>query len=178
MKFLFAIVLGCFFLVTPTNDTEKFHWDESRPLSWADFQGRPEGPRDFVASTNSGISLSYSIGRQNGRYTFDYDVHSNFYPKESWYRPESASEYILKHEQTHFDISELHARKLRLALAGLKVTSNVKEDADAIYREIERDRRAMQQAYDEDSDHSKIKESEMQWRLFVASELRKYGSWK
>ncbi|MCW5520303.1 DUF922 domain-containing protein [Aureitalea sp. L0-47] len=178
MKFLFAIVLGAFFLITPANDKEKFHWDQNRPLNWTDFRGSPEGPQDFVASTNSGISLSYSIGKQDGRYTFDYSVHSNFYPKDSWYRPESASEYILKHEQTHFDISELHARKLRKALAGLRVTSSVKSDADEIYRQTERERRDMQQAYDDDSDHSKIRDAEMQWRLFVASELEKYAAWE
>ena len=178
MKFLIGIFCAALLLFTPSNDKEKFHWDENRPLSWTDFQGRPEGPGDFVASTNSGISLSYSIGKRESRFTFEYSVHSNFYPKESWYRPESASEYILKHEQTHFDISELHARKLRKALAELRVTPRVKEDADEIYRQTERDRRAMQQAYDDDSDHSKIRDSEMQWRLFVASELKKYDAWK
>jgi hypothetical protein len=178
MKFLFAIVLGSFFLITATNDEEKFQWDENRPLSWSDFQGRPDGPGDYVASTNSGISLSYSIGKRNSSYTFEYTVNSNFYPKQSWYRPDSASEYILKHEQTHFDISELHARKLRKALAGLRVTSKVKDDADQIYRQIEMERRDMQQTYDKDSDHSKIRDAEMQWRLVVASELEKYEAWK
>lgn len=178
MKFLLSALLALLFTFSPANDDEKLRWEEDRPLSWEDFRGEPSGAPDFVASTNSGISLSYSIGKKDGNFTFDFSVNSNFYPNESWYRPESASEYILKHEQTHFDISELHARKLRKYLSELKVTANVKEHADDIYRQTESHRRAMQQAYDEDSDHSKLEGPEMQWRMFVASELEKYDAWK
>lgn len=153
-------------------------WSESRPLSWTDFRGEPNGAADYVASTNSGISLSYSIGNRSGKYQFDFTVKSNFYPEQSWYRPESASEYILKHEQTHFDISELHARKLRKKLAELLVTEHVKADADKLYKETEQQRQTMQHKYDDESDHSKFQSAEFEWRDYVASELKKYDSWK
>lgn len=178
MKFLFILLLSCTFLLPSGVDNEKMQWSESRPLNWSDFQGQPDGAADYVASTNSGISLSYSIGNKNGTWRFDYNVNSNFYPKQSWYRPEAASEYILKHEQTHFDISELHARKLRKKLSELTVTSEVKSEADKLYSESEQLRRAMQQDYDNDSDHSKIKAAEFEWREYVASELKKYDHWK
>jgi len=178
MKFLFVSILSFMFILPAENDGGKMQWSETRPLSWSDFQGEPNGAADFVASTNSGISLSYSIGNRNGNYHFDFTVKSNFYPKQSWYRPEAASEYILKHEQTHFDISELHARKLRKKLTELTVTEHVKTDADKLYKETEQQRRAMQQKYDDESDHSKLQSAEFEWRTYVASELKNYGRWK
>ncbi|AVI49832.1 DUF922 domain-containing protein [Pukyongia salina] len=178
MKILLILAIPVLLLFPVENDKEKMQWDESRPLTWSDFKGVPNGSDDYVASTNSGISLSYSIGYRNGEYKFNFTVQSNFYPKQSWYRPEAASEYILKHEQTHFDISELHARKLRKKLMELDVTENVKADADKLYSEIEQERRDMQHRFDSDSDHSKLRELELEWRDFIASELEKYDSWK
>jgi hypothetical protein len=178
MKFLLAIALSFVSLLPTGVDNEKMQWSETRPLSWSDFQGEPNGATDYVASTNSGISLSYSIGNSNGSWHFDFTVNSNFYPKQSWYRPEAASEYILKHEQTHFDISELHARKLRKKLSGLSATAEVKAEADKLYSETEQQRRSMQQAFDTESDHSKLKNAEFEWRDYVAAELKKYDDWK
>jgi hypothetical protein len=178
MKFLFFLLFPLLMLFPIENDKEKMQWNETRPLTWSDFKGVPNGADDYVASTNSGISLSYSIGYSEGEYKFDFTVQSNFYPKQSWYRPEAASEYILKHEQTHFDISELHARKLRKKLLELDISENIKAVADKLYSETEQARRAMQHEFDSDSDHSKLREPEFEWREYVASELEKYDSWK
>ena len=60
----------------------------------------------------------------------------------------------------------------------LDVTENVKADADKLYSEIEQERRDMQHRFDSDSDHSKLREPELEWRDFIASELEKYDSWK
>ena len=165
-------------LATPVNDKEKIQWDASRQLTWDDFKGKPGGSGSYVASTNSGISFSYSIGTRNGEAFFNYTVKSNFYPNQSWYLPEAASEYILKHEQTHFDISELHARKLRERLSKVEASKEVKNKLDYIYNEIEKERRAMQSAFDKDSDHSKIREEEYRWRAYVAEELERYHEWQ
>jgi hypothetical protein len=178
MKIISLLLLSFLSFSTLENDPEKMPWSETRRLTWADFQGTPNRSDDFVASTNSGISFSYSISNRDGNYGFRYTVLSNFYPKDSWYKPESASEYILKHEQTHFDISELYARKLRKKLESLEIGSNIKDVVDQLYVEIEQQRRAMQAEYDRDSDHSKNRDGEFRWREFVAGELQKYDNWK
>lgn len=178
MKLILLALISLLMTSPSETDPEKMPWSETRKLTWADFQGTPNRSEDFVASTNSGISFSYSISNRDGAYGFHYTVLSNFYPKDSWYRPESASEYILKHEQTHFDISELYARKLRKILHTITVDSNVKTLVDSLYGEIEQQRRAMQSRYDKESDHSKNTAGEQKWRQFVAEELQKYSDWK
>ncbi len=177
MKLLAAILL--FLLLSPFNpEEEKIVWTEDRKLSWADFKGVPSGPDEYVASTNSGVSFSFSYTVRNGREQVDYTVRSNFYPDLSWYRPERVSDYILAHEQTHFDISELAARKLRKALAELPRDGTFKERSEKIYNQNEADRREMQTRYDSDSDHSNNEEEEFRWRAYVAEQLEAYESWE
>lgn len=178
MKFLITTLLITTLVAAPVNDKVKIQWKADRQLTWDDFRGSPASSGSYVASTNSGISFSYSIGTRNGETMLDYTVRSNFYPEQSWYLPEAASTYILKHEQTHFDISELHARKLRKRLSAVEVTREVKSTIDYLYSEVEKERREMQAEYDRQSDHSKIREAEYEWRDYIAAELRRYDAWQ
>lgn len=177
MKFLLFILL--WFVSSPLdNDTVKLQWTEGKQLTWEDFQGIPNVGADYVASTNSGISFSFSYQVSDGEMTMEYEVLSNFYPKLSWFKPTKVSDYILKHEQTHFDITELFARKLRKAMAETSFSNNPKKEVNAIYDQVERARRKFQNQYDAETDHSKNKSAELQWRLLVAQELQKYDRWK
>ena len=175
---LLSIVILLFFLIPSEIDEEKIPWNQDRKLTWADFKGVPNGPSDYVASTNSGVSFSYSYRERNGVGEIKFTVVSNFYPDLSWYRPSKISDYILAHEQIHFDISELFARKLRQRLANIPHDRDFKSKAGNVYDQIEADRREMQFQYDVDSNHSNVKEEEFHWRAYIAEQLRVYQRWK
>lgn len=177
MQLLSTLIL-LFFLIPSEIDEEKIPWNEDRKLVWADFKGVPNGPPDYVASTNSGVSFSYSYRERNGVGEIKFTVLSNFYPNLSWYRPSKVSDYILAHEQMHFDISELYARKLRLRLAVIPHDRDFKSKAETVYDQIEADRREMQFQYDVETDHSNSKEEEFHWRDYIAKQLQVYNSWK
>lgn len=159
-------------------EDEKIPWSADRRLSWEDFKGVPNPADDFVASTNSGISFSFSYKESKGHKELTYQVLSNFYPDLSWRLPDMDSEYILQHEQTHFDISELFARKLRKSLAEIEDEPNFQELAKERYHQMESERREMQLQYDQESDHSNSKEDEFRWRTFVSAQLKAHDSWK
>ena len=177
MKLITTILL-LFFLAPDISEEEKIIWNEDRKLTWEDFQGEPSGPADFVASTNSGVSFSFSYKERNGVGTISYTVASNFYPALSWYRSSRVNEYILEHEQLHFDISELCARKLRKALSEIPEDRNFKANSEVVYQANEAHRRELQEQYDSDSDHSNVKEEEYKWRTYIAAQLKEYESWK
>ncbi|MEZ4875755.1 MAG: DUF922 domain-containing protein [Flavobacteriaceae bacterium] len=177
MRFIIFLLIP-FLAFTPNTEDEKIVWEENRPLTWQDFRGIPNRADDFVASTNSGVSFSFSFKETQEDITITYTVASNFYPDLSWYRPERVTQYILEHEQTHFDISEIHARKLRKALSSLTHDRNFRVKAEAAYNALEAERRAMQRAYDSESDHSNVKEAEYQWRKKVSDELKALADWK
>lgn len=178
MKLIGTIIILFFTFFSSENDNVKIEWNESKRLTWADFQGHPQGAADYVASTNSGISFSFSYSEKNGKRNLEYTVKSNFYPKLSWYKPDLVSEYILKHEQAHFDISELYARILRKKLSEANFSENLKEEIEQIYEGNEMERRATQNKFDDETDHSKIPENEYKWRKYIAEQLELYEQWR
>lgn len=107
-----------------------------------------------------------------------YSVESNFYPQQSWFQVGKVSPYILKHEQTHFDISELHARMLRKKLAGTRFTKKVKSEIESIYRKTELQRKVMQAKFDAETDHSRNVEKEVFWEKYVKEQLSEYEDWR
>lgn len=178
-QFLFLIALLISGHAFSQSDEEKIEWKEDRPLTWADFKADPPEDDPFTANTNSGISYSWTYSTSTGRPDLRYEVHTYFYPELSWAREQEENDYILAHEQLHFDISELHARKLRKELKEYEIGRNIRRDLKIIYNRIENEREAMEEAYDTESDHSKNREAELRWRKMVAkklSELQQYSS--
>lgn len=178
MKTLLFVSIFVVSLFSTENDEKKIAWNENSKLSWSDFKGTPNGSRDYVASTNSGISFSYSYGERNGKINLEYTIQSNFYPDLSWYRPEIVNDYILRHEQAHFDISELFARKLRKKVEAIPLTKNIKKEIDAVYSVNEKERQDMQYAFDKESVHSRNEKEEIKWQRFIAAQLKKHERWK
>ena len=172
------LLVTMFFIVGFSSEEEKIPWSATERLTWTDFRGAPNSSGEYVASTNSGISFGFSYSERNGVGKVDITIVSNFYPDLSWYRPDTVSEYILAHEQTHFDITEIHARKLRKRLSTLPHNREYKDKASTIYNAIEAERRAMQRKYDGETDHSNAKEMEYKWREFVKQQLIDYNNWK
>lgn len=162
--------------VEAQDDQEKIAWEEDI-LTWEDFKGKPDLNSDFKANTNTGIIYSWGLRKANGEVTLKYEVYNNFYPQLSWVNPGSKVNHLLKHEQLHFDISELHARKLRKKLSEIdleQLDANSKQLLNDLYSEIDRERSAMQKIFDKESMHSVNREQEIKWQKFVKEELQKY----
>ena len=88
-------------------------WSASRPLTIADFQGRPSPLYPQAALTSADIKA----GAKCVNFEFSGTVQATFDPATSWFRqPKTASAALLRHEQTHFDLTEVYARRLRQKL--------------------------------------------------------------
>lgn len=176
-----AILLILFSLVITTviAQEEKMKWNEDRLLTWKDFRGTPDKVKDYVASTNSGISLGFASQTSNGNTTYNIEIGSYFYPDLSWYRPGNVSAYILKHEQTHFDISEIFARKLRKKIADLdQLDPSYKENVTQVYNENEYERRLFQSTFDLETEHSNFPDQEREWEQKIADLLKELDAYK
>ena len=173
---------GLIFFVLLINFTaisqERIAWQDKPILSWGDFRGTPKPESGAVASTGSGLSFKYSYVFENNKLQLDYTVTAHFYPLRSWYLKQEATPYILKHEQTHFDITELHARMFRKQLAETAFSKNPKDVLEKMYHEAEATRRKMQRLFDAQSDHSKNKLQEKEWEAFIEKKLKEYAQWQ
>lgn len=170
------IVFCSFFLI---QDEPVLSWKESHKLTWSDFKGTPNLRDSAVAVTASGISFGYSIKQTNNEVTnFSTQVHAHFYPEQSWYKPDRADIHVLNHEQLHFDITELHARKLRYEISKLKITNHVKSELKTLQKNINIELKKLQDKYDLETNFSRNKEAQAQWKAYITQELKRFSKYK
>ncbi len=150
---------------------EEVLWSADVQLKWADFKGQPDRTSPVAAVTASGISYEFSSLERNGHYEVDYTVSTFFYPEQSWYKPEVCDALILSHEQLHFDISELFARKMRKRMAETQFTKNVKAEVKAIYRDVLKELARFQKRYDQETNFSRNREAQIKWNQEVKEAL-------
>lgn len=144
-------------------------------LTWQDFLGNPDPSSPFHANTSSGISYSWSMKQVGKEVEFIYEVNSYFTPVMSWVKEGKMTPHLLAHEQLHFDITELHARKLRKIMQDFdyRNTLNLKSILQANYMAIEASLSKMQKAYDAESRHSINLEQQLKWQKYIKEELEK-----
>ncbi len=152
---------------------EKIGWEENA-LTWENFQAAPDPNSPFSANTSSGISYSWSLKTSVLGKEYQFEVESFFNPQRSWVK-DSNSVHLLAHEQLHFDITELHATKLRKAMVefDFKKSREVKSSLQEIYKNVEKERALMQQKFDRETGHSMNKEAQLKWQILVNEELKK-----
>lgn len=153
---------------------KKMNWKQE-PLNWSDFTGNIDKSSSFDANTNSGISYSWSLRSSEGIADFLYKVETFFYPDLSWVKPGKESLRLLAHEQLHFDITELHGRKLGKIMDEFvpDLKADIKKVLEKIYQKNELERRQMQQKYDRETDHGQNEEAQTRWELFIKAELER-----
>ncbi len=173
------LLLLSFVTLHLTAQEEKLEWGADRQLTWRDFKGEPEKSKEFVATTNSGVSLAFSSQTKNKITTYTTAVTTFFYPHSSWYRPGNVSAYILKHEQTHFDISEIFARKLRKTLKELDQNDpEFKNLVQKAFNDNEYERVLFQSTFDVETDHSNYPDQEREWEQKVIDLLKELDAYK
>ena len=96
-------------------------WSAVRRLTMADFQARAPIGDPLASSTSSNIKADAACKD----YVFSSSVTATFDPNTSWFRnPQKATEALLRHEQLHFDITEVYARIMRQKLQLFSAKAN------------------------------------------------------
>lgn len=141
-----------------------FRWAADRPLTWADFDGPPDVGSPAVAL--SVYVLSYDVGCEGQ--VFRARVESTFLPKVSWVRTahllDARADRTLHHEQRHFDLSEVQARRARMAFRALPQPCTVSDDRlDAMFEEFGRRDAEIQRRYDRETAHGTDLGGQARW---------------
>jgi hypothetical protein len=147
-------------------DNTHIPWSYTRKLSWNDFQCEPQRHTDAVALTSTSLGLAYQINNS----VLTYEINCTFAKDKSWGLLKT--DYILAHEQGHFDITEIYARKLNKAMQQYQFNaSTYKQDINDIYENIVHEKETSQQAYDGQTDHSRNRKVQMEWLKKIESQL-------
>ena len=152
---------------------DTIHWRQDYKLKWDDFQGKPDMNSDNRAITvvDVGYDLSFTKNK------FDVTVSCVFMKKKSWKKEEDSVR--LAHEQGHFDIAEIFARKLRMAFRSYVFNSKtISSDFRSIFSKLYADKEALDSLYDKETDFSRNRSMQLIWNKKILTELHKLDPYK
>ena len=174
MKFLklFATLIFVFSIVV-SSIAQQIVWSETK-LTWKDFTKRA-GHKEFYKSfTNAGIS--FFLDEKNDIITIE--VIAYFNPEESWVHRDFQNDVLLNHEQLHFDITELYARRMRYQMAqyiGMDAEEfarkNLVDKVKKIYKDQYNEMQDEQRRYDAETAHGTNDKEQEKWLLMVLESL-------
>lgn len=143
---------------TPNKEEELLRWSSSRKLTWDDYLGRPDPSSDAAASTTTYLGIDYHFSSTG----FTYKIESRFSKTRSWGLHKT--DYILAHEQGHFDIAEVYARKLHEKMSEYKFDRKTyQKDLKKIYEDVIKEKEETQNTYDRETRHSINRQKQADW---------------
>jgi hypothetical protein len=153
-------------------------WSATRPLAWGDFRGRPP------AAGTEGAQTAYSLfyGLRCTRDLFQFQVTAGFLPRDSWVKPAvlanaDDSRRTLDHEQTHFDISEVYARRMRKHFADLfRPCDQPLEQWRTVAQKYLSDEASAQDRYDDETRHGLVGARQRAWSTDIAQQLKELAA--
>lgn len=153
-------------LVDLTPYEKEIVWSPTRPLRQVDFKASIQN-RPFQAATSSNVRYRYN-GKLFGPVTVT--IESYFDCFDSYFKPSPYNDFTLAHEQLHFDITELIARRFAQKLQEeVGTVSEFQQKHEAIFRQISTDWRTLQDEYDSEVYATPAKLP--QWQQRIAREL-------
>jgi hypothetical protein len=154
----------------------RIEWTESKKLEWKDFKGQPNLQIRDAAISSAGISI---LGGKSQGDTLALTITANFNPQKSWVKEGAQTDYLLNHEQTHFNIYELYSRKLKKSLTETKISKQTyKADLDALVAAAKKEAENIQNLYDNETTHSLVVEKQKEWDLKITQELASFQKYK
>ncbi len=147
-------------------------WEKSRKLVWEDFKGVPNEKADSLGAVTF-CGFGYRSNYLTLLTKVKLNVNTTFYCNKSWVKENQKNrEDLLAHEQLHFDIAELYARRLRKRFSSVKIKpTKSKEIVNTIFSQVYAQYNSRQQAYDDETDRGLKKEEQNSWRKSISQEL-------
>jgi hypothetical protein len=176
MKWIF---IACF-LVSNVLYSQKIYWREDVKLNWSNFKSKVNNQRgaNVVAYTNCGWTYSY-VKSSNPKAPIKIEIQTLFNEDKSWKDVKRINDYVLLHEQKHFDAAEVYARKLRKEITEkIKTSSDFDKYFKAIYNRNLKEYQDFQRTYDRETRNGMLEEKQSEYNRIIAEELENYKSYK
>ena len=169
--FLFQVLSTSVLSQTAVCDT--IYWKPDTKLSWRDFRAVPDFTTKFGAMTFAGIGYRYQFTTD----TLKVQTYCAFLTCRSWTKYDES--ILLKHEQTHFDISELWRRTFISRLLQMPVhRDSIDASLRALYLEMYRLGAEMDKEYDDQTESCRNKMQQVKWSKKIQVQLEHMSSFQ
>ncbi|MVO09030.1 hypothetical protein GOQ30_07600 [Flavobacterium sp. TP390] len=177
MNKIFIIFIGVIFFLLSNKSIDKknlVQWCSERKLNWDDFLGTPDTINNPLA--DAAVFTSLEITKNEFIDGLPrLEVKSFFIKSKSWRIVNDSS--TLAHEQLHFDIAEIYARKIRKAFDSLnKLKVNHSGPYSKVFSILAQEKNEYNMLYDLNVYSNKEKQKE--WSLIVAKELEELQAYE
>ena len=162
-------------VVRYSSEQNEVEWDKERKLIWEDFKGTPPSISETNAAASTRCGFDVSAESNSNKELIAVTIKNIFYCDKSWVRTDKKNRLdLLEHEQAHFDLCEVYARRLRKRVAD----SNFKLDMDNALYEVFDAFKQRQKLYDKETNHSRNKEKQIEWLIIIAGELQELDGYQ
>jgi len=164
---IFLVVALVSWAWPPDNDNSKrIEWGTKR-LTWDDFQGKINPHSEGIASTWSYMDIDVISSNTDSAVI---NLVAVFSKTKSWVAYEEKT--VLKHENGHFDITELWTRKLRRKIKETPFTpDNFKSHLRKLYYEYDDKMDKYHDKYDYETESSMNSEQQRAWEAKIKQKL-------
>lgn len=154
------------------------YFNKNRSLNWNDFRGTPVLEGRAAAITVSGFGYNADVLRTETEGVINIQIYCFFDQDKSWVKKEHKNEYVLNHEQLHFNISYIAAIEFVNKLRNTNFTDkNYKTLLPQLYAEGLKYMEKLQAEYDNETRNGLDKETQSKWddRLRIALDKAEFS---
>jgi len=176
-RYILTIILFLPLIIIAQNTKSKegniITWTKDSPLTWADFKGGAENAdKQEAAAVYTQLTMTPDAKNKD---TVKYFIYAQAVKNKSWRLKTANTDYLLKHEQTHFDISELFAREFRKELSETAFTTKtLNNQIEKLFKKYYKLLGEEQTKYDKETVHSINKDKQEEWNNKIKEELSLY----
>jgi hypothetical protein len=170
---LLFLSVFCFAFTTDPESRDVLEWNEYRPLTWDDFLGK----RAEDAAGDAGTVVQIKAKPYMVKDQVRYEVAAIFVKNKSW--TDAQTKELLAHEQLHFDIAEVYARKIRQLVA--EFSDAGEEDVKDYNRAIQKilhESNEVDIQYDLETLHGAMVNKQAEWTKTIRNELKSLAQFK
>lgn len=161
--------------ISLNSESDSIIWNPAHKLVWRDFHGKP-APGDN--ESKKAVCAASIYVESFWDEMINFKVSNSFMKNEAW-TLDTLSIKLLEHEQLHFDIAEVYARKIRQAVDSLRKKG---VEAVDIYSQVItlllEQRVKKDELYDTETQHGIFILEQEKWKAKIAKELKVLDKWK
>lgn len=157
----------------PFDPQQYIEWNEFYKLSWDNFEAKPS--EDIFGDAGTAVKIvarPYKAGKKIG-----YNVYVLFDRSKSWTFEKDPN--LLAHEQLHFDIAEVTARRIRKKV--VEFSARDEKDLSSYNKAINKlleESNEIDRRYDMETLHGAIASKQAYWQAQIEKELKLLDAYK
>ena len=156
------------------SDMDLIYWSATSKLKWDDFKSNVYTNKEHLSAST--VTIDANCDCDQGMYL--WKAEALFSKSRSWVKNGKSTDYVLQHEQNHFNLTEIYARKIRkecvLYSNPCANLEKLKSIIDGLKEKYDKE----QLRYDLETKHGGNKTAQKKWEDDIKKQLKELDAYK